>query len=109
MALEPIVLQGAFAALLGHGARADVVQFQNADLEDLSAHYDVAIITDGLPHEMDADVLITLPDTEVIGGDATVTVTVDGATRSVKIQTSQEVIDLLSEQFPREIHRPLAS
>lgn len=107
MALEPVVLQGAFAALLGDGARADVVQFQKAAAEDLSGHYDVAIVTDGLPHEMDADVLIILPDTEVIGGDATVTVY--GATRSVKIQTSQEVIDLLSEHFPREIHPPLAS
>ena len=107
MALEPVVLQGAFAALLGDGARADVVQSQKATPEDLSAHYDVAIITDGLPHKMDADVLITLPDTQVIGGDASVTI--NGTTRSVKIQTNQEVINLLSDHFPQEIHRPLAS
>ena len=107
MAIEPVVLQGAFAALLGDGDRADVVQSQKATPGDLAAHYDVAIVTDGLPHDMDADVLIILPDTAVSRGDAHVTV--NGTTRSVKIQTNQEVIDLLSEQFPREIHRPLVS
>ena len=107
MALQPTVLEGAFAALLGDGARADVVQFQKATPEETSAQYDVAIVTDGLPHEVNADVLITLPDTQVIGGDASVTV--HGTTRPVKIQTNQEVIDLLSDHFPQEIHRPLAS
>ena len=51
--------------------------------------------------------LITLPDTNGAGGDATVTV--NGATRLVQGSTNQEVIDLLSEQFAREIHRSVAS
>ena len=47
MALEPTVLEGAFAALLGDGERSEVVQFQKAAPEELSAHYDVAIVTRG--------------------------------------------------------------
>lgn len=107
VALEPAILEGAFAALLGDGERSDVVQFQKAGPEELSAHYDVAIVTAGMAHDVEPDVLITLPDTEGAGGEATVTV--DGVTRPVKVSTNQEVIDLLSEQFRREIHRSVAS
>lgn len=99
LVLEPAVLEGAFAALLGDGV--EVVQSQHATPGDLSAHYDVAIVTDGLPHEVVADVIITLPDTQVVGGDASVTIN--------GIETKEEVIDLLADRFPREIHRPLAS
>lgn len=107
VALEPTVLEGAFAALLGDGERSEVVQFQKAGLEELSAHYDVAIVTSGFPHQVEPDVLITLPDTEGAGRGATVTV--NGVTRPVKVFTNQEVIDLLSEQFPREIDSSVAS
>ncbi len=107
VALEPAVLEGAFAALLGDGERSEVVQFQNAGSEELSAHYDVAIVTSGFAHGVEPEVLITLPDTEGGGGEATVTV--NGLTRPVKVSTNQEVIDLLSEQFAREIHRSVAS
>lgn len=107
MALEPTVLEGAFAALLGDGERSEVVQFHKAGLEELSAHYDVAIVTSGFAHQVESEVLITLPDTEGAGGDATVTV--NGATRPIKVSTNQDVIDLLSEQFAREIHPSVAS
>lgn len=107
VALEPTVLEGAFATLLGDGERSDVVQFQEAGLQGLSAHYDVAIVTNGFAHQVEPEVLITLPDTEGAGGEATVTV--NGVTRFVKVSTNQDVIDLLSEQFPREIDRPVAS
>ena len=102
VALEPTVLEGAFAALLGDGERSEVVQFQLAAPEDLLAHYDVAIVTSGFPYRVEPEVLITLPDTEGGGGGATVTV--NGVTRPIKVSTNQEVIDLLSEQFAREIH-----
>jgi hypothetical protein len=107
VALEPTVLEGAFAALLGDGERSEVVQFQKTGPEDLSAHYDVAIVTSGFAHQVEPEVLIILPDTERADGEATVTV--NGVTRPVKVSTNQEVIDLLSEQFPGEIHRSVAS
>lgn len=102
MALEPRVLEGAFAALLGHGERSDVVQFHRADPAQLSGPYDAAIVTCGLAHEVEPEVLITLPDTEAGGGEASVTV--GGVTRPVRLCTNQEVIDLLSEQFSQEIN-----
>ncbi len=107
MALEPAVLEGAFAALLGDGERSDVVQFQKASPEEVSAHYDIAIVTTGFAHRLKPEVLITLPNTEGASGEATVTV--NGATRLVKVSTNQEVINLLSEQFSREIHTSVAS
>ena len=107
MALEPAVLEGAFAALLGDGERSDVVQFQKASPEELSAHYDIAIVTTGFGHRLEPEVLISLPNTEGAGGEATVTV--NGVIRSVQVSTKEEVLDLLSEQFAREIHRSVAS
>ena len=107
VALEPTVLEGSFAALLGDGERSEVVQFQKAGLEELAVHYDVAIVTSGFGHPVDTEVLITLPDTALGGGEATVTV--NGATRPVRVSTNQEVIDLLSEQFAREIRTSVAS
>ena len=102
VSLEPRVLEGAFAAQLGDGDRSEVVQFQRADLEELSPHYDVAIVTSGFAHRVQPEVLITLPDTE--GGDGAATVTVNGVARPVTVSTNQEMIDLLFEQFSREIH-----
>ena len=107
MALEPAVLEGAFAALLGDGERSDVVQFQKASPEELSAHYDIAIVTTGFAHRSKPEVLISLPNTE--GADGEATVTVNGATRRVKVSTNQEVLDLLSDHFAGEIHRSVAS
>lgn len=103
VALEPTVLEGAFSALLGHGERSEVVQFHEATPEELSVHYDVAIVTTGLADEVSPDVLITLPDTEA-GGDVTI-VTVNGLPRRVTTRSNQQVIDLLAEQFPEELHR----
>jgi hypothetical protein len=60
------------------------------------------VVTSGLAHEVEAEVLITLPDTE--DGDGVASVTADGVTRRVKASTSQELRDLLTEQFPGEIH-----
>lgn len=103
VALEPVVLEGAFSALLGHGARSNVVQFHEASPEELSVHYDVAIVSAGLAQEVQPDVLITLPDTEA-GGDVA-TVTVEGRLRRVETRSYQQVIDLLVEQFPKELDR----
>lgn len=101
MAVEPTVLEGAFAAILGHGARADVVQFHDSSADERSWHYDAAIVTVGLAGDVDAEVVVTLPDTEEGGGVALVTI--GDISRAVDVRTNDEVIDLLAEQFPVEI------
>jgi hypothetical protein len=103
VALEPTVLEGAFAVLLGDGERSDVVQFHRAAPEELAIHYDVAVVTSGLLGDVAPDVLITLPDTREGGGEASITI--DGVTRPVRARTNQDVIDLISDQFPHEMHR----
>ena len=104
VALEPIVLEGAFAALLHDGDRSEVVQFNRGGIDELAGSFDAAIVTFGFEHEVESDVLITLPDTENGGRDASVTI--DGVTRYVSVHTDTQVIDLLTEQFAREIVGP---
>ena len=101
MAVEPTVLEGAFATILGHGARADVVQFHRASADERAGHFDAAIVTAGLAGNLDADVVVTLPDTQ--GGGGVARVTVGGVSHAVAVRTNDEVIDLLAEQFPVEI------
>lgn len=101
MAVEPAVLEGAFAALLGNGDRADVVQFHGATAEELSTHYDAAVVTDGLAEGVRPDVLITLPDTE--RGGRVARVTIGDISRCVDVGKNGDVIDLLSEQFGTEL------
>lgn len=101
VALEPTVLEGAFAALLRDGERSEVVQFHRAGVDELAHHYDAAIVTVGFEHDVDSEVLITLPDTEAGGREASVTM--NGVTRPVSVDTNSEVVDLLTDQFSREI------
>lgn len=101
VAVEPVVLEGALAALLSGGDRADVIQFHSAHADDLVAHYDAAIVTDGLGAAVRSDLLITLPDTTGAGGAARVTA--GAVSRSVAVGTGAEVIDLLAEQFREEM------
>ena len=104
MALEPAVLEGALALLLGSGADNDVVQFHDATELDLARRYDAAIVTIELLDDVRADVVITLPDTVAGSGMGHVTTaTVD---RDVALHSTQQVIDLLDEQFPTGVSRP---
>ena len=96
VALEPTVLEGAFAALLRDGDRSDVVQFHRDGIGELVSPFDAAIVTSGFEHEMAPRVLITLPDTEV--GDRQVTVTVAGVTRHLSgVYNEAQVVDLVTE------------
>lgn len=104
VALQPTVLEGAFAALLGHGERSDVVQFHKASPEQLSGHYDVAVVTEGLAGDVETDILIVFADTET-GGDVAI-ITVNGLPRIVRAASSQDVMDLFSEHFPGEFRPP---
>lgn len=101
VALEPAVLEGAFAALLRDGERSDVVQFHRAGADELAQHYDAAVVTLGFEHDVESEVLITLPDTEAGGREASITI--NGVTRPVSVDTNAEVIDLLADQFSPEI------
>ena len=101
VALEPTVLEGAFAALLHDGQRSEVVQFQRGGVDKLADHYDAAIVTLGFDHQVESEVLIILPDTEAGGREASVTI--DGVTRRVSVHTHTQVIELLTDQFSPEI------
>ena len=102
VALEPTVLEGAFAALLKDGERSEVVQYHQGGATGLANHYDAAIVTQGFGHEVESDLVITLPDTRT-GGATGASLTVSGETRPVKLGTNAQVIDLLTEWFPAEI------
>ena len=98
MAVEPAVLEGALAVLLGSGAGNEVVEFHaGADL-DPGSRYDAAIVTIAAMDGVHADVVITLPDTG--SGDGIGHVTTPTVDRDVALRSHQQVIDLLDEQFP---------
>lgn len=98
MALEPTVLEGALAVLLQARSGSEVVQYHDATEIDLTAPYDAAIVSVELVDDVHADVVITLPGSEAGGGVGhVITNNVD---REVQVQSHQQVIDLLDEQFP---------
>ena len=101
VAVQPTVLEGAFAVLLGHGDRAEVVQFHKATADELSDHYDAAIVTAGLVAEVHSEVLITLPNTEA--GRGVARVTVGTLSRAVSVGRPEEMGELLADHFGREI------
>lgn len=101
VAVEPIVLEGALAAVLAESDRAEVVQFHEATSEELAAHYEAAIVTVGLARDLRPEILITLPDT--VAGSCVAQVTVGEVSRDVAVRRGEEVIDLLAEQFSVEI------
>lgn len=102
VALEPAVLEGAFAALLKDGERSEVVQYHDGGATELANHYDAAIVTRGFGPEVESDLVITLPDTRT-GGASEASLTISGETRPVNVGTKAQVIDLLTEWFPAEI------
>ena len=105
VALEPTVLEGALAVLLQARAGNDVVQYHHAAEIDLTAPYDAAIVSVELVDDVQADVVITLPGGGTSAGVGhVITNNVD---REVEVQSHQQVIDLLDEQFPA-ITAPLA-
>jgi hypothetical protein len=99
IAVLPLVVQGALAALVAAAGVGDiVVELHGQPLQGHAARYDVAIVTGALPDNVRADVLIVLPGTEGTAGTASVT-TVDG-TRVRQVSSPGQVLDLLGEFFP---------
>lgn len=97
VALEPAVLEGAFALLLEDGTRNDVVQMRHATEDDLADAYDAAIVTVELLEHVRADVVVSLPRGDSEAGIGSVT-TGDGD-RPVVVRSHRQVIDLLDEEF----------
>lgn len=97
VAVEPVVLEGALAALLA-GEAAEVVQLHQATPGDRTSTYDAAIVTSGLLPGVRSEVLITLPDTRA--GAGLVLIEVGGTSRQVQVRTSEEVVGLLACAAP---------
>ncbi len=99
LAVEPGILQGALAKMLSTGcADDDVVQFDVSKISAFHGRYDAAVVSDELPDGIEADVVITLPDTRGSGG--TGTVTRGTLVEEVNISGAEAVIDLLDRYAP---------
>lgn len=108
VAVEPVVLEGAFAAILEAIGLDEVVQFHIATAADRGARYDAAITSEGLARSVCADVVITLPRIEGSGGPpgpAHGHVTKGKVSEAVDIRGEREVIGLLDEHVPRAAAR----
>jgi hypothetical protein len=93
LAVRPTVLEGALARMLSADQQDDVVQ----RAED--GHYDAAVVSDELPAGVQADVVITLPDTRGSGGIGTVRRA--DVVHDVSIGGAERVVELLEEYAPR--------
>ena len=104
VAVQPVVLEGALAAILERIGLDQVVQFHTVEQIDRAAVYDAAIVSAGFPDEVRAWVTITLPDTQVSGGGPGSTrpghITAPGTSQPVDIRDQRQIIDLLDEHVP---------
>ncbi|HVE47703.1 MAG TPA: hypothetical protein VNA57_13265 [Acidimicrobiales bacterium] len=109
VAVEPVVLEGAFAVILEMIDVDEVVQFHDATESQRRESYDAAIVTTGFPGEVSADVVITLPDTKAEtdgSGDSGVGhVTTRHTSDDVDVRHQGIVIDLLDEHLPVAVCR----
>ncbi len=109
VAVAPLVLEGAFAAILELIALDEVVQFHNATDAERGAPYDAAIVTADYGSEILADVVITLPDTQDCTGhaghDHRGHLTTQDVSDDVDIHDQREVIDLLDAHVPVGVSR----
>lgn len=93
LAVDPAVLEGALAAMLTAGDRGDVVQ--RGHDRGAAGAYDAAVVSDELPAGVQAEVVITLPDTR--GSAGTGTVRRRGVVHEVSIGGAAQVVELLDE------------
>ncbi|HET7488446.1 MAG TPA: hypothetical protein VFJ85_11000 [Acidimicrobiales bacterium] len=62
VAASPVVLEGALALLLEEQGRSQVVQFHDAPSAQRAVRYDLAVVTEEHAADVDADLVVTLPD-----------------------------------------------
>ena len=99
LAVEPGVLEGALARLLSARFDDEVVQVGRSGLRGAGGGYDAAVISDRLPDGVQADVVITLPDTRGSGGIGTITR--GEVTSDVGIGGAERVVELIEQYAPR--------
>ncbi len=99
LVVEPGVLEGALARLLSVGFDDEVVQVGRTGRTAPRGGYDAAVISDELPAGIQADVVITLPDTR--GSAGTGTVRNGEAVHEVSIGGAERVLELLEQYAPR--------
>lgn len=93
VAVEPHVLADALAGVLA-GSGDDVVVLEpESSPTSVAGDYDVAVVTIVLPDDVHAEVIIELPDDA--GGRGTGTVREGGASRSVRIDSLADLLELL--------------
>lgn len=104
VAVQPVVLEGALAAILERIGLDQVVEFHAADEAGRSVVYDAAIVSAGFPDEVRAGATITLPDTEgsasAGGAPGQGQFSAGGTSRQVDIRDQRQIIDLLDEHVP---------
>ncbi len=108
VAIEPIVLEGAFATILELIGLDEVVQFQSATNAERGGHYDAAIVSAGFQDEARAEVVIILPNVDVSGGARRQRrghIVTPEVTEDVDIDGQREVIHLLDRHAPTVVSR----
>jgi hypothetical protein len=94
VAVEPAILGDALAGVLGsEGDDVDVIDLRDASADGPAGHYDAAIVTVVLPHGIDADVVIELPDH--LGNPGTGSVRHGRITARVHLDGIDDLLDVL--------------
>ncbi len=99
LVVEPVVLEGALAEVLSIDPDHEVVQLRLSSTRLFHGFFDGAIISDQLPDNVRAGVVITLPDTRGSAGIGTVTA--GDAVLGVRIDGVEQVVELLQQYVPR--------
>ncbi|HVF75915.1 MAG TPA: hypothetical protein VM938_12785 [Acidimicrobiales bacterium] len=92
IAVEPAILADALAEVLRYADVDDIV-----DLRD-HPHVDAALVTIGLPNDVDAEVVIELPNADCGTGPAGVHV--HGQSAAVRVDGLADVLRLLDDYCP---------
>jgi hypothetical protein len=100
LAIEPTVLEGALATMLSAAYGDDITQLGRGGTTAGIVGYDAAVVSDALPHGVEAGVVIVLPDTRGSGG--TGTVTRGDVVHEVSIDGAEGVVELLDEYVPHQ-------
>ena len=103
IAVRPVVLEGAFAAILQSIGFDEVVELHAATAAERVGRFRAAIVSADLAGGVEADVVITLPDIARAGASAGPprghVTSVEGRVE-VDIEDERQVIDLLDEHAP---------
>lgn len=104
IAVEPTILGDALADVL-LGAGVDDVVNLRTDADEATATFDAALVTVVLPDDVDADVVIELPDTPTGAGETHVSVR--GHRAVVPVTALDDVLAILDDYCPApERRRP---